>query len=786
VSAPRTQRRTNVPSELTALVGRTAELRDIREALTQTRLLSLVGVGGVGKTRIAKAAARSLSRSFDDGAWLVDLAEVHDGSFIEQAIRHAAPGITNAGSLADQIGDANLLLVLDDCEHVIDAVRALVAELLPWCPSMHILTTTRLPLGVAGEHLLHVAPLGVEAAADGNPSDSAKLFESRVRAVTGRRLRDDDAAAVETLCRSLDGLPLAIELAAIKTRTMSVTDIIDALGDRFGLLRGGPRDSHPRHRSLDAMLRWSWDQCSADEKDLWAQFSVFVGSAPIAAIIDVCGFDDAFSAHETVDRLVQRSLLISEDTGAADVRFRMLDTIREFGRRALEEQAAASAPVVGESVLRDRHLAHHVQLVSRAEAEWFGPRQRETSRLIAASMPNIRLAFDRALEDASRVEQADRLFSDLWLHWLGAGQVREARTWAQRLDERLRELGVAPSCRSLWIRGWTSIITGDLDDAVMYLSECRRRAPQEGSAQDDYMSQGLLGACEGLRGDYPSAVAAYDAAIARARAASDDFGTALLLQNLGELNGTYGDCEDAIAHCAECAEICLARGDRWCFSLVLWVRALVSYRQGSFDAAERLGLEALEMKVEMHDQLGTALAAEVLAWTAAARGDHVRAAVLLGATDAYWTIAGCALLGLGPLIDYRSACLDGIAGALWEERSQAALADGASLGPSELPRLARGDAAAGPVGRAAGRPTPSSEPPEPAPGLESLTRREYEVAGLVGEGMTNKEIATTLVIGRRTVDTHVAHILAKLGFARRSEIAREMARVPESAPKIRD
>ncbi|MGE4426568.1 MAG: LuxR C-terminal-related transcriptional regulator [Solirubrobacteraceae bacterium] len=761
----RSHRKSNVPADVTAFVGRADELRKIRDLLGGTRLLSLVGVGGVGKTRLALAAARDLRRAFTDGVWYVDLTAVHDGEFLEQAIRNVVPGVSGARSLVDQIGDADLLLVLDDCEHVISAVRTLVGDVLPWCPGVRILTTTRLPLGLAGEHLLTVPPLRVTASPGGAPSEAAELFIGHAAAVTGERPESLDRAAVDELCGRLDGLPLAIELAAMKARTMAVRDMIHGLDDRFSLLRGGPLDSHPRHQSLDAVLRWSWDLCDEAERDLWVRFAIFVGSVTVDAIVDVCGYADDYAAHDVVDRLVQRSLLV-RDTIDGVVRFRMLDTIREFGLRMVEERAAVSGPDAATAMIRRRHLEHYCASVATAGSVWFGPQQRPTSHRVAANMPNLRLAFDRALADETLVHHAGQLYADLWVAWVGSGQVNEGGAWGTRLFERLAAVGIAPTCRARWIRGWVAIIAGDIDGAVTQLETCLREAPERGTPQDEYMSRGLLGGCRAIRGAFAVAREDYEHAIEQARAAGDAFGTAMLLQNLAELNGAYGDGDTALELCDAAERICREQGDRWFLSHVLWVRSIVGYRQGRLDAAWAHGLDALALTT-MRDQLGIALIGDVLGWIAAARGEHRSAALMLGAADTYWRAAGCALYGIEPLVAFRQACLDDVRAALGGTRLTAALAQGAELGLGRLDRIARGEPLAAPARR--------RSDPDDTGGIGTLTRRELEIARLVADGMTNKEIATTLVIGHRTVDTHVAHILAKLNCGRRTEVARTVA-----------
>lgn len=765
------RKNTNVPVDVTSFVGRSRELREIRDLLSHTRLLTLTGVGGVGKTRLAKAAIANLYRSFDDGARFVDLSEVPIEGFVEQFIRDATPGVRDANTLVGQLAGANVLLVLDDCEHLVEPVGAIVADVLAWCPMVRILTTTRLPLGIAGEHVLQVSPLGVEPSTRGQVTDSAMLFTDRARAVTGREFTVTDAAAIDELCRRLEGLPLAIELAAIKTRIMTVPEISAGLDDRFGLLRGGPRDAPQRYRSLDAMLRWSWDHCDADERRLWAQFSVFAGSVSMDAVGRICELADPASTSDVVDRLVQRSLLVCEDSQWG-IRFRMLDTIREFGQRA-------GADVVGPSdALRTRHLRYYASMVSTLQQNWFGGEQQRSSHLVQANIANIRRAFDYAVEHEDRTDLAEELFSDLWMYWVGCGRLAEGRAWATKLSPRVRVLG----CAASWTYGWILLLSGDTDGARRHLSACAADADRRRSSdRDRCLSVGLMAACSAIEGDDAGAIGAYDHAIDLAREAGDAMCLALMLQNQAEVSCLVGDFDRAEANCEVAENVCIEYGDQWCRSHVLWVRSLIAFRRGDAVAARRHGAEALRLKTATEDQLGLALIAETLAWSLAQLGDHAMSATLLGATESYWTATGCPLMGLAPLNDDHGRCLADLTEALGTEELRRRLIYGAAQDITRVPLLV--DVTDGDV-EVPNRKRPVVDHRADHAGsvdsvrLSALTERQHEIARLIARGMTNKEIAAALVIGRRTVDTHVGHILTRLGVSRRSEIATLVASTP--------
>jgi non-specific serine/threonine protein kinase len=532
------------------------------------------------------------------------------------------------------------------------------------------------------------------------------------------------------------------------------------------------------------MLRWSWDQCTGDERRLWAQLALFAGPASLRAIVSVCGFGESASALDTVDTLVQQSLLVRVEADG-EASFGMLETIREYGRRQWAEDGAERSSGEEPDAFRDRHLRYYQDLAATAQEHWFGPAQRQSARRLAANIADIRLAFEWALTSGRRIAHADALFADLWLYWVGRGHLHEARTWARLLWARLDEHGQAPTCRSQWTRGWISVVTGDLADARQQLRQCRDRAPSEGTARDGYTARGLLAACQAIEGNYPLAVEQYEAALAEARADGHPLSLALMLQNYAEISTMCGDFSRAEQSCASSEQVCAAHGDEWCFSHVVWVRAIISYMRGEYPVAREQGLRALGLKVAVEDQLGMALALEVLAWTAAAEGDHAGAAVVLGGTEVYWGSAGCPLMGLPRLIELRNSCLRTLSAALGPARLRTALDEGAGLGLERLTllRSAGPDGLAEPPGQAG--PAPRTDAGPASSDIDALTAREREVALLVGKGLTNRAIAARLVIGPRTVETHVARVLAKLGVLRRSEIAAIVARSGPDGPRER-
>ncbi|MDV6270885.1 protein kinase domain-containing protein, partial [Rhodococcus globerulus] len=416
--------KSNLPTELTEFVGRRHEIASVKKTLATSRLVTLTGIGGVGKTRLALRIAQNVQRAYSGGVWLVELGELHDGSLVPDVFA-AAFGIRNHSErnledvLAEFIGSRDLLLVVDNCEQVVESVAKLADLLLRACANLRILATSREHLGIIGESVVRVPSLS-SPNGDGESSlkamlnyDAIRLFADRAcAAVPTFEITDSNKDTIARICRRLDGLPLAIELAAARLRSMSVEQILQRLTDRYALLTRGSRTAPTRQQTLSACIDWSFDLCTAREQLMWGRMSVFAGSFDLDAAEQVCGADlTPDEVADLVSSLVEKSILIQESTGHV-VRFRILETLREYGHTKLG--------ATGEySTLRQRHLHWYEQLVSSARSEWVSSRQVQWISRLEREQANLREALE--LSAVSNPDVGLRVAASLYHFWHARG-----------------------------------------------------------------------------------------------------------------------------------------------------------------------------------------------------------------------------------------------------------------------------------------------------------------------------------------------------------------------------
>jgi predicted ATPase/DNA-binding CsgD family transcriptional regulator len=754
----------NLPVDVTSFVGRRRELSEARRLLGGARLLTLAGAGGVGKTRLALRLAAEVRRTFPDGVWLADLAPLQGGELVAPTVM-AALGLVDhsmrlpVDTLVEYVAGKRLLLVLDNCEHVLDWCAVLAARLLSETAGLRILATSRQLLSVEGEQVLEVPPLSVphpdrlSAAGSLIEYEAVRLFAERAAAVVpGFAVTAGNGAVVARLCQELDGIPLAIELAAVRLRVLSAEQILERLDDRYRLLTGGSRTALPRHQTLRAAIEWSYDHCSPSEQILWVRLSVFSGGFDLETAEEVCAGEDIAQqdVFELVTGLVDKSILAREEHGTR-VRYRLLETIRQYGQLRLTESGQ-------EESLRRRHRDYYHQLALRADAAVMSPRQTQWLLHLRPDLPNIRVALELCLTEPGQAQAGLQIASALQYYWLFYGLLREARQWLAR-GLRLDPRPTVIRSKALSAAGFILLLQGDTDAALALRDEGNALARQLGDGRALAHAMHACGMAAWAQGDLHQAIPLLTEALERARTDGDDpTETFIDLLFLAMTTALLGDARSA-ACSAETLAAAQSAGAEWSIAWAKWVLGLHHWRQGDNRHATGLFQDALCLHRTFSNQWGYAWCTEALAWTAATDEQYERASRLLGATLATLRAIG----GMGGFKLFAAAherCEAQLRHALGDDAYAAAVQCGTDLSPDQAVAYALGEPAATPG------PAPSTDR---APGV--LTRRECEVAELVAQGLTNKQIATQLVIAPRTAEGHVERILTKLGFTSRTQIA---------------
>ena len=730
----------------------------MRRLLERSRLVTLVGPGGVGKTRLAVRAQQDLGRAFPDGRAFADLAPVQDSAMV---VRHVAEALdlrdSTGGWLTDDvatlIGDRQLLLVVDNCEHVRDASAVLVDTLLGSCPGLRILATSRQPLDVPGEALLAVPPLaspGTEVAQDPLTYDAVRLLVDRAASAVPELDVDQlDAVALGELCRRLDGLPLAIELAAARLRTFTVGEVLARLDDRFRLLARTSPAGPERQRTLRSTMEWSYGLLTPSAQLLWCRAAVFAGPFDAPAGEAVCA-DADLPGHAVLDALAQLvdASVLQVVRGPGGTSFRMLETVRAFGAELLSRSG-------DDRRIRGRHRDWCAELAAVASRDFPGPRQVTAFDLLDRWHSDISAALRFCLREHGEAERGLELACDLWLYWEARGHVGEGR---RVLQDLLEACGApcASRARGLVVAGFLSLQMPDADHAVRLLTEGLAVAEAQREPFVAAMATQCLGQAALFRGEFEQAQRLHRDAAARflpidpryAAFSSADVGVAALFA------GTYDTAAAAFAESLSLNQ----GGDPWTRSHALWGLGLVRLRAGNADACLEHAHEALLLIRGVDHGTGIGLCIEALAWARAARQEWDGAARLAGAAQAVWR----SLPNVPPpppLASLRREYLDPALRALGDRRWRALV--------EEADRLTREQA----VAAALGEPPTAPRPGPATPSTSLLTKRQQEVATLVARGMTDREIAASLVISPRTAESHVEQILTRLQLRSRAEIA---------------
>lgn len=750
-----------LPAEVTTFVGRRFERSTIRELLSESRLVTLTGFGGIGKTRLAMRMASELRRAFPDGVCFVGLGALGEADEVPDQMA-AALGLygrsTQSGTveIIEYLRKKTLLLVLDNCEHVVDVAATLVDTLLRNCPKVRILATSREPLRVDGEAAYPVSALTCPSPA-GSGSDSlqhyeaVQLFLDRARASTpGFVLNDSNRDAVATICRRLEGIPLAIELAAARLTTLSPTELERGLTDQWELLSRGRRTAPHRQSTMAACIEWSFDLCTAAERTLWARAAVFVDGFEYDAAVAVCsGPGDDEPIRETLASLVDKSVVATTRDGDT-TRFRMLPPIRQRGLAELER--------MGEGVeQRRRHRDFYLDLVAQAHDGWLSSSQLEWIDRVRRELGNISEALELCADAPAAVDAGLRACSHIleFIHVIGL--FRQARRWCDRLlacpsnDPTSRAVGLRAGC-------WWAALQGDVESAQSLLGEGRTIADRLGGETQVLLTQ-AAGLVALYAGDVDDAEPLLEDAIRGFGATGDEAESAHCWMLLAILSVLRGDAERAL----ECHRAGLAItepvGETWLRSWSLWAAGLAHWIRGDGETAQALLKECLRLEQLMAEPMGIGTVMETMAWIVAAT-EPERAAVLIGAAQNEWERIGTSIHMLPGLDVRRRDSMDTARGLVGQETFEHAWSRGRSLDRAGAIALCLDEEhRRRPVAVATSTPK------------DILTRRERQIAELIHQGCSNKMIADTLVISPRTAETHVEHILTKLGFTSRTQVA---------------
>jgi predicted ATPase/DNA-binding CsgD family transcriptional regulator len=748
-----------MPAEATSFIGRRKELAELRKQLTGARLVSLVGPGGVGKTRLAIRIGTDLGRGFRDGAWLVELADVRDPALVPNAVIAALDLRDQASTaplhlLLSYLRDKELLLVVDNCEHLLDAATRLVTEVLRSAPGVRVIATSREPMSVPAEQVVPVPPLQLPSAHGADPlshvreNEAVMMFTQRAAAASGQfELTASNQAAVVDLCRRLDGLPLAIELAAVRTRVLSPEQILDRLADRFGLLTGGSRAALPRHQTLQTTIDWSHDLLDESERTLLRRLCVFAGRFTLDDVEAVCASDDlaAPPALDLISSLVEKSLVTKEDARSIAA-YRLHETMREYAGLKLRD--------AGEQETIELRCVDYY--VSKCQGSAFQARYRliEWLEWMDLEIDNVRSVLRRCLTHTDFRNGMVLVSSVSWF-WITRATTEGVR-W---LDELLAlEHGhVEVDAWPYFIRGFLAVLQSDPAAARPVLQRAVAVARETGQLVPLSHSLSMSSIAENMAGDRESAKRLLDEARV-VTGGLDDVTAKVSLLQARALNGIFdGDLEEVRSASSEGARLSRESGDLYSLEMMLMNLGLTALFSGDLDGSKPLFSEALRIAQRIDDRVAQYALLDALAYQAANSGQARLAARLLGSAETVRTGAGASvIMFLVPLLAQAEESATADIGAL---RFRAEFDSGKRLSRSAAIALALGE------------PAQVSAKPLNADGVGPLAKREEEVAKLVADGLSNKQIGSRLFISERTVDSHVRSVLNKLGFNSRAQIA---------------
>ena len=768
-----TRHLSSLPAEVTSFVGRRAELREVKRLLSTTRLLTLTGSGGAGKTKLALRAAAEMARGFPDGACLVLLNSVRDPLLVTQAVFgalgvHDLSSGLSLSSLADYLAGQRLLLLLDNCEHLLDACATLASTLLAACPDLHVLATSRQALGVAGEVRMVVPPMSLPA--EGEDTSVQQLLgydavwllsERAVAVVPGFTVDAANAAQVLALCRKLDGIPLALELAAVRLASLSLDQLNRGLASELSILGLGNRGAEARQQTLEATIGWSYGLLDEQERLLWARLSVFAGGFEEDAAVQVCSDARIPAEHiaSLLGALVDKSILKRQLTAAGSPRYWLLETMRQYGRERLNEAGE-------QATMQQRHLAWMCELARQVGA-WDG-RQAEVFQRMSGERDNLWAALDFCSSDPAEVAAGAEAAQHLMAYWASCGPFGDVRRVLTSLADLAPENSL-PRARLLWVAAVMATNQNDTDACRALSAESLRIGTEVKDVEVTAWSLLVAAIPRWLDGDLAGATEQIDSALSLARLMHLNHVELNALDALCPLLAARGELDRAVDVGEQGLALSQDRGELWMRGYLLTFLAQATWRQGHQVHAEALAREAATCKLMIDDRHGLAMVLETLAWMATECGRHGRAATLLGCAEQVRGQIAVTLMDVYRPQHDRS--VTATVHAIGEKAFDAAFARGRAMTIDEGVAFAVAD----------------EQPPKPAPSVKAasdtvLTPRQLEIARLIAGDLTNRQIADRLFLSERTVETHITNILNKLGLNSRIQLSRWLAEA--SAGKV--
>jgi len=670
--------RGTLPRFLSSLVGRSRELEIVVGVLGTARLVTITGPGGIGKTRLAaEAAARAESR-FRDGCWFVELDSVSEPAAVPSAVAHALQvpqfgASTLDEELAAHLSEREALLVLDNCEHLVEACGQLVEAILSRASRLRVLATSRERLGISGERVMPLEPLPV-VDGRGEKADAVELFAQRSRDLGASDWSDADSALAATICERLDGIPLAIELAAAQTPVLSLAGIAERLDDRFRVLRSSAPARTPRHQTLEAAVDWSYQLLAPEEQLAFCRLSVFRGGFELDAAEALLEDDGSRSALDLVGALIRKSLLVPRDEPSGERRYHMLETLREFARQGLESQGEATR-------IQDRHAQYFLELTEKAFASLRSSESDLWVRRLDLERGNVTATLD--FLSSRRDPRFVRMVSALSRYWI-RGRVRDGYAWterAMRSGDPTTTTDLALLEGWAWLT-WQSARSGPAFDAM---DEMLKRALAVG---DDAMAGRALNMIATFRNSSGLQVDPdlWTRAEGHLRRAGEDWPLALLLNDMGWVTSIQGNPAAGLPRISEALEVARRAGDRWLIALILDSVAWAQIELGEVERAVEAWAEGISLMVAAADRFPLPNFLEGFARVARIEGDLARACTLLAAAAA--VRGGIGARSLETWTDYMRRDLDPVRAELADADFEACWRSGLAMSAEEAVRFA--------------------------------------------------------------------------------------------------